>query len=663
MLNNSFALTSARLLSILLLALVIPAHAAIISLHIADVSASVFEAHGIQVVVQEDSSAELTVSKLIVGKKTWRKIRLRCADFKLTAETVECRQGKLSVLPELRLNFVFEYESKQLALNFFHANESWKIAANFSEPTWHMLVQLRDAQPKRLAPLLSSTWPQLGQGRLNGTLRARGDGTGLSKVDVDLKIANLAFADVSGLHAAEKLAGKLRFEALRARQGWNWNAAINWQGGELFWQPLYLRGGHSLQASGQLRGNWLQVTQAQVELADIGKVDLALQWDREKGELVEAEMAATGLKLKPLFANFARPFLDETLLAASELSGRADVALQYRQGAMKALWVRLHNAALQDEQKRIVLQGLEANIPWLADTASQADVSFNEGVLWGVPITATQLQIDMRGLAFAIHKATLPIWGGKLELQDFELHKEAERWRWDFSSMLSPISMKELSAALGWPEMHGELSGKIPKVSYRNKILKVDGKLSFSVFNGKVEANDIVLFDPFGQMPRFSGNLEMRNLDLDLLTHTFSFGNMQGRIDVSVNQLDLINWQAVSFAARVTSSPGYYSKKISQRAVQNISALGGAGGAAALQRSFMRLFENFGYSQIGLSCVLKNSVCEMGGIAQGGEGYVIVSGGGIPAINVIGYNRRVDWNELLTRLKRVTQGNMNAVVK
>jgi len=40
------------------------------------------------------------------------------------------------------------------------------------------------------------------------------------------------------------------------------------------------------------------------------------------------------------------------------------------------------------------------------------------------------------------------------------------------------------------------------------------------------------------------------------------------------------------------------------------------------------------------------------------QGYVIVKGGGLPAITVMGYNRNVGWRELLARLKRVTEGNV-----
>ena len=37
--------------------------------------------------------------------------------------------------------------------------------------------------------------------------------------------------------------------------------------------------------------------------------------------------------------------------------------------------------------------------------------------------------------------------------------------------------------------------------------------------------------------------------------------------------------------------------------------------------------------------------------------FVIVKGSGVPAITVMGYNHRVSWDELLSRLKRITAGN------
>ena len=83
----------------------------------------------------------------------------------------------------------------------------------------------------------------------------------------------------------------------------------------------------------------------------------------------------------------------------------------------------------------------------------------------------------------------------------------------------------------------------------------------------------------------------------------------------------------------------------------------------ALQRSVLRFLDEFGYERLGLSCRLENAVCEMDGVERAPQGYVIVKGGGVPAISVIGYNRAVDWRELVERLKRVTQDNVKPIVK
>lgn len=52
----------------------------------------------------------------------------------------------------------------------------------------------------------------------------------------------------------------------------------------------------------------------------------------------------------------------------------------------------------------------------------------------------------------------------------------------------------------------------------------------------------------------------------------------------------------------------------------------------------------------------------MDGIEGAPQGYVIVKGGGIPAITVIGYNRRVAWEELLGRIQRITKDNVKPII-
>jgi len=178
-----------------------------------------------------------------------------------------------------------------------------------------------------------------------------------------------------------------------------------------------------------------------------------------------------------------------------------------------------------------------------------------------------------------------------------------------------------------------------------------------------MNGRNIVFLEPFGRAPRFLGDFTARNLDLDLLTSTFSFGRMQGRIDADVKELELADWKPVTFDVAVRSSPGDYRKRISQQAVQNISALGGGGASAAIQRSFLRVFEEFGYDKLGLSCRLNNGICAMGGVEDAPQGYVIVKGGGIPSLTVLGYNRNVSWETLLARVQGIIAGNVKPTIQ
>jgi hypothetical protein len=169
--------------------------------------------------------------------------------------------------------------------------------------------------------------------------------------------------------------------------------------------------------------------------------------------------------------------------------------------------------------------------------------------------------------------------------------------------------------------------------------------------------------DPLGVVPRLNADLLMRNLDLGELTRTFSFGNIEGRLDGDVKNMVLENWKPVDLDVSIQTSNGPQLKKISQRAVENIAALGGGGAAAALQRTFLRFFKEFNYDKIGLSCKLRQGICEMGGVESTATGYIIVKGKGIPSVNVNGFTQRVSLEDLLGRIKRITDSNTKMIVK
>ena len=69
------------------------------------------------------------------------------------------------------------------------------------------------------------------------------------------------------------------------------------------------------------------------------------------------------------------------------------------------------------------------------------------------------------------------------------------------------------------------------------------------------------------------------------------------------------------------------------------------------------MFKSFPYKRLGIGCRLADGVCEMDGVAPAKEGFYLLEGGGLPRIDIIGYNRMVDWRELLARLQAAARGD------
>jgi hypothetical protein len=201
--------------------------------------------------------------------------------------------------------------------------------------------------------------------------------------------------------------------------------------------------------------------------------------------------------------------------------------------------------------------------------------------------------------------------------------------------------------------MSGQLSGTIPGLTYKNHVLSVDGDIAASVFDGTIVGRGFRLRDPLGPWPRLFADVTARRLDLSLVTRTFAIGSITGRLDADIDDLELFNWSPVAFDAKLYSTPDDRTKKlISQKAVTSISNVGGGGGgvAAALQSGLLRFFDQFRYSQLGITCKLENEVCLMGGIEPAGMGYYMVKGRGLPRIDVIGNQGRVAWPQLVKQL-------------
>lgn len=598
---------------------------------------------------------EVAIGELSIAGKTWRDARLSCPDFRAERGVIECHRGELAGLP---LRFTYHASEKRLEASLFpDTHENWDLSAQKTEQGWDGRLVLGNANPARLAAWLPAAWPRPSAGKVDGTLRFSAQG-----LESDLRFAGVGFSDAAGVHAGEKLGGKAVFLASPSGGEWRWKLQADWSEGQVFWQPFYFpRGGHHFSGQGSYGPRSLRVDRGTLTVAEVGTAQVAGAWTG--GRLTEFDLKAPRMAMDGLYRVILKPLLAHSALSKLDAKGEADLVWRYRNDASQAFELTVRDGELVDQDKRFAFSGLNLYLPWAANQTRQGEFAFKQGRFYDLSLGALRVPVRMEDWRVTLPDVKLPVLDGQLTVNGFEAERKNGGWRWQFSGGLSSVSMEGLSHALGWPEMHGTLSGVVPRVSFDNRTVKVDGALLVRAFDGTTVVTNLALVEPLGIAPRLYADIDMRGLDLDLLTRTFSFGSITGRIDATVKGLELSAWRPVKFDAKIASSPGDYPRRISQRAVENISALGGAGAAAAIQRSFLRFLHQFSYNRIGVSCVLVNGVCAMDGVEASSYGYVIVKGGGIPAITVIGYNRHVGWDELLERLKRIGQSNTKPIVE
>ncbi len=642
-----------------------------ITFSIENIQNPAFSAKGIHLKASGEKLSQLSfhISEVVVQEQIWRDLKLICDHFKLTDSLVDCAGGMLQLPNAELLPVVFRYSFLENVFNIEMkptADEHWQFSMHWVEDAWRSKLNITNGQLTRIAQWLPKmeTMPVPSKGTVNGDAKLSGDADGVVEVEIALLVDALDFSDSSGLHAGEGVNAVISMNATHSSidNRWQWRGDINWQNGGVFWQPLYLIGrGHRLDLEGVASEETFHLHQGTLSFVDIGAFEFSGVMARHNNELIDFNLDTNSLELSVLFDQVINTFLRNTAFADMQITGKSKVAWRYRQGVSESFDVSLYNFSVIDQRKRFAFNRVNAHVPWHKKNATIADISFLNAHVLQIPMGNTRVALEINNNDLRIPQLVLPVLDGTLELENFKATRQTDGWYWQFSAELLPVSMEKLTDALQIQTMHGTLSGKIPGVSYKKSAIAVNGELSFNIFDGIVTANKLQLIDPLGFAPHLKVDLAMHNLDLDLLTRTFSFGNMQGRIDMEMKNVELSNWQPIKFDAHLYSSLGTYPRRISQAAIQNISALGGAGAAAAIQRSFLRFFDEFSYSKIGWHCALRNNVCQMGGIEpddQTGElqGYTIVEGGGIPAITVIGYNRNVSWHELINRLKRITEG-------
>lgn len=517
-----------------------------------------------------------------------------------------------------------------------------------------------------LQPMLAPLWPQasLTAGRLGAELALDLAG-GAPRIEGELQAEGLGFDTKDGQLAAAELEMRGRLALVLAERT-ELELELALSAGELLAGPLYV----SLPAQPVQLALSAQGEGARWSLQALRWNDPeALQLDA-RAELdfdAAAPLVGASLKARSPRAGVLLPRYLETLLATAGLpglraEGSLELSLDLEAGRIESLGVEADALALRDGQSRFLLEGVSGGLGFTRSASARSgQLRIERLELFGAPFAPAVLAWASSEGEWRLQRPLdLGVLGGELQLQALHWNSAAEAGsedRFAAAASVRGIDLRQLSAQLGWPPFEGELSGDIPGVHYGAGVLAMDGALRMRVFDGDIEIAGLALERPFGVAPTLAADVELQGLDLQPLTAAFGFGEITGRMDGYIRGLRLIDWAPVAFDARfATDENATGPRRISQRAVRDLSSVGGMGAAAALQQGVMRAFETFPYARIGIACRLRNHVCQMDGLARTARGYTLVEGSGLPRISVNGMQREVDWPVLVERLRAVTEG-------
>ena len=470
--------------------------------------------------------------------------------------------------------------------------------------------------------------------------------------------------NASGQCEAGRLAGRLKLDYRSIGPSQSVQADLAARGGELLFGRFYAKLPESvvpvqLTAQREGKGDWRL---PRLAWHDPGVLAL------EGSGSLRADGSPQALDLRLSLPNLALArdrylsgFLAPAGFGDLIVSGHVAGTLRLAGGSPRELDLQLGAINAVDPKARFTLAGFGGDLRWQAgDAVLASELRWDSGALFGIGLGAARFPLaSSQGELRLTQAAAIEALGGTLRLDSLRWQppKGEQGARFQFGFSADALDLASLSQRLGWPAFTGSISGRIPSARYHDDRLDIDGGLQMSVFGGSVALSELAMERPFGSAPTLTGDVAIEDVDLEQVTRVTGFGTITGRLDGRIQDLRLVDWDPVAFDAKLHTDDAWKGKKrISKRAVKDISDVGGSGVAGGLQAKALGFFDDFGYQRIGMGCHLQDNVCTMSGIGSAGDGYIIVAGAGLPRIQVVGFRRRVDWPTLVKRLVAATQG-------
>jgi hypothetical protein len=489
--------------------------------------------------------------------------------------------------------------------------------------------------------------------------------TGELRLDTDILSGQIdwtqgGFDSVDGLLAADGLALGVEFDVHLDSEPRRFSGELVQTAGELLAGSLYLPEPASpltLDLQGYLNSDGIEISNW--HLIDPGALSARGSLGLVQDEQQSWTPASVSIQVAEIHFPLAwQRWIDGHAAAAGfaglETEGMVRLDLDWWAEQPLRLDARLTELSIGDPQQRFELVGIDGSLAWQT-SGPASELVWNSLTVYGLELGTSHLHlVSEDGQVNLARPLRMPLLDGAVVIDHLDWRPGTDQG-FGFDARIEPLSLSQLTRTLEWPEFGGTLSGDFPGIVYANERLRVTGGIDIQAFSGQVRIDDLAVERPFGTLPALAAQVEVSRLDLLELTGAFNFGRMEGEMSGWMRNLRLLDWRPVAMDTRVFTHDDASRRRISQRAVNNLSSLGGAGGAL-MTGTLLRVFEDFPYRRAGLACRLSNNICYIDGVApHDSGGFYIVEGRSLPRLDIIGHRRLVDWPQLMSQLENMIE--------
>jgi hypothetical protein len=524
----------------------------------------------------------------------------------------------------------------------------------------HAQITLRNLPAAWLQGVLATVWPgHIGGGRLDADLALDVREQGFeSSGNVD--VAELKYATPAGNVVGDGLAGHARYQldATHSPVQLALNGGIH--GGQLQFGPVLARlPAHDvvLDMGATMERGGLDVSHLHLEDADALVLDGALSVDA-KGNLQKLKLDHFQARFPAAYDRYGQPWLDSAVAPNLHIAGQLDGHVDYAADTWHSFAFHTEGMDMADGAGQWQANGLHGSMDWSAQgDKSPTAFGWNQLLLRRVALGAAQSHWRSHNGSLSLQSPlAIPVFKGQVNVTALEWRPAAGKaQRLNLSANVAGVDVPTLNQTFGWTPFAGTLDGTISSLQWTGERYAIDGALTFKAFNGTAVLSHFAVQQPLSDSPLLSGDLALHQLDLAALTDTFNFGNITGRLDGSIDGLQLVGGSPVAFKASLLAGDG---GRISLKAANNLSIVTGGTAASGLQGAVLKLFKTFNYKRIGIHGSLQGGMCTLGGLDGDANGYTIVEGTGLPFVHVVGEQNKIDWPTLVHRLKAASQASV-----